>query len=48
VASRLLKPLAGFRSRSRAGGCMADIVFIVVTIVFFAVAWLFAVGCDRL
>jgi hypothetical protein len=27
---------------------MADLVFIGVTIVFFAVAWAYALGCDRL
>jgi hypothetical protein len=27
---------------------MADLTFIGVTIVFFAVAWAYALGCDRL
>jgi len=27
---------------------MADLAFIVVTVVFFAVAWAYAHGCDRL
>ena len=27
---------------------MADLVFITVTVVFFGVAWAYALGCDRL
>jgi len=27
---------------------MADLVFIAVTIAFFGIAWLYALGCDRL
>jgi len=27
---------------------MADVVFILVTIAFFAVAWAYVLGCDRL
>jgi hypothetical protein len=27
---------------------MADLVFIVVTVVFFAVGWAYVLGCDRL
>jgi hypothetical protein len=27
---------------------MADLIFIAATVGFFAVAWLYALGCDRL
>jgi hypothetical protein len=27
---------------------MADLVFVVVTVVFFAVSWAYVLGCDRL
>jgi len=27
---------------------MADVIFIGVTVLFFAVAWAYALGCDRL
>jgi len=27
---------------------MADVIFIVVTIVFFIISWLYVRGCDRL
>jgi len=27
---------------------MADLVFVVVTVVFFAVSWVYVLGCDRL
>jgi hypothetical protein len=30
------------------GVFMADLVFIVVTLAFFAVAWAYTLGCDRL
>jgi hypothetical protein len=28
--------------------CMADLVFILVTVVFFAVAWAYVDGCEKL
>ena len=27
---------------------MADVIFIVVTVVFFVMSWLYVIGCDRL
>jgi len=27
---------------------MADLIFIVVTIVFFAISWRYVIGCDRI
>jgi len=27
---------------------MGDVVFVVVTTVFFVVAWLYTLGCDRI
>jgi len=27
---------------------MADVIFIVLTVVFFGVSWLYVIGCDRL
>jgi hypothetical protein len=27
---------------------MADLVFVLVTVVFFAVSWAYVLGCDRL
>jgi hypothetical protein len=27
---------------------MADVIFIVVTVIFFIISWLYVIGCDRL
>jgi len=27
---------------------MADLIFIIVTVVFFAISWWYVIGCDRL
>jgi len=27
---------------------MADVIFIVITVVFFIISWLYVLGCDRL
>jgi len=27
---------------------MTDVIFIVITIVFFIISWLYVLGCDRL
>jgi hypothetical protein len=29
-------------------GQMLDVMFIVVTVIFFLIAWLYVIGCDRL
>jgi len=27
---------------------MADVIFIIITVVFFVISWLYVRGCDRL
>jgi hypothetical protein len=46
VADFFRRPVAEFFQGER--DTMADLIFIGVTIVFFAVAWAYALGCDRL
>lgn len=50
VALSLLEEAASKLARGADSreGMMSDVVFVGVTIVFFAVAWAYTLGCDRL
>jgi hypothetical protein len=48
LALGLLFFASNSRGKTRRGKQMGDVAFLVFTLVFFAVAWAYTLGCDRL